>query len=172
MAVVEFEQGTQAFLTAKITGILPALNEDLAGKVKAVSAPPVFTHSIGDVPNAETPQICTYLLSNVPRRTAGNQKVITAVFNVRALVPLAGDNTAMNFEMTRQVAAAHLMTLFDDDSLVLTPKINAGLLGIVAGMEGERGPLVDIWPFKMANGVTTVRGFEFSYSLSFSLQTR
>ena len=172
MAVVEYEQGMQSFLTAQMTKMLPGLNADLAAKVKAAASPPVFTHAIGDVPNAASPQICTYWMSNAPRRTANNQKVITVMFNIRALIPLAGDNTPMNFEMTRQVAAAHLMTLFDDDGIVLTPKINAGLFGVVSAMDGERGPAVDLWPFKMADGVTTVRGFEFPYSLSFSLQTR
>lgn len=172
MAVIEYEQGTQAFLTAKITALLTDLNTDLEAKVKAVSSPPAFVHAIGDQPAAGSPTLCTYLMSNSPRRTADNQKVITVMFNVKALIPLAGDNTPMNFEMTRQVAAAHLMTLFDDDSQVLTPKINAGLFGVVSAMDGERGTLVDIWPFVMSDKVTTVRGFEFPYSLSFSLQTR
>lgn len=169
---VEFEQGTQTFLTEKITALLPALNADLAQKVVSLAAPPVFEHKIGDIPSVSGPRLCTYMLSNGPRRTAQNQKVITVMFNILALIPTAGDNTAMNFEMARQVSAAHILTLFDDDSQVLTPKISAGLIGAVSALEGERGDLVDIWPRKMADGVTTVRGWEMPYTVSFSLQTR
>ena len=170
--VVEYEQGTQAFLTSHLTAILPDMNTDLAAKVQSVGNAPAFTHRIGDQPNTAAPTLCTYLMSNTARRTADNQKVVTVTFNVLTLIPVAGDNTPMNFEMTRQVAAAHLMTLFDDDSLVLTPKINAGLLGVVNAFDGERGDLVDIWPRKMTDKITVVHGFEFPYALSFSLQTR
>ena len=55
---------------------------------------------------------------------------------------------------------------------MLTPTIDAGLIGVVTASRAERGDFSDIFPRLMADGVSVVRGWRVPYSASFSLQTR
>jgi hypothetical protein len=91
---------------------------------------------------------------------------------VICLIPTAGDDSSANFEMARQVAADHVTTVFDDDALVLAPTVAAGLIPSFKALGGERGPIVDIFPRRMADGVSVCRGWEMTYTLTFSLRTR
>jgi hypothetical protein len=167
----ELAQGTTAYLLTLHQALLPALNADLAAKVAGAPTAP-FVAVIGDTATAGVNKIGLTFSGDRPTRTASDEKAISLIFKVICLIPGAGNDSSANFEMARQVARDHLTTVYDDDALVLSPKINGGLLGTIQALGGERGPVVDLFPRKMADGVTTVRGFEMTYQVVFSLKVR
>lgn len=163
-------RGTQGFLQAALISLLPGLNASLAASVtSAGGVPPVFQVQVGDATNVAGCRLCTYFTASSSARTAKHEKIITVYFNIIALIPTAGDNTSANFEMARQASADVVLTYFDDDSKVLTPKIDSGLCGTLTAYDGERGSLVDTWPKTMDDKVTVVRGWQMPFSLSFSI---
>lgn len=167
---LDLVRGTQGFLQASLASLLPGLNASLAASVTSIDGvPPVFQMQIGDATNVAGCRLCTYFTASSPSRTAKHEKIITVYFNIIALIPTAGDNTTSNFEMARQTSADVVLTYFDDDSKVLTPKINSGLCSVLTAYDGGRGSLVDTWPKTMEDKVTVVRGWQMPYSLSFSI---
>ncbi len=166
-------RGTQGFLQAALKSLLPGLNAQLAASVTSIDGlPPVFQVQIGDAANVAGCRLCTYFTASTVQRTSSQpaQKIIAISFNIMALIPTAGDNTSANFEMARQASADTVLTYFDDDTHVLTPKIDSGLCGPLRALSGQRGDLVDTWPKTMDDKVTVVRGWQMPYSVSFSIQ--
>ena len=174
--IAELRQGAAGWIIAQLSGLLAALNTDLAAKVTPNTATqaqcPPFVVQVGDTVSAGVNKLCVTFSGDRPARTASDQKAIALTFKVTCLIPAAGDDTSANFEMARQVAADHVTTIFDDDALVISPTVAAGLLGNIKAMSGERGPIVDIFPRLMGDGVTVVRGWQMAYDITFSLKTR
>lgn len=168
---IEIVQGVYSFLKGKIEGVLPSINTDLAAKV-TTATPPAFEVTLGEVASTTTPRIGIAFRSDEPSWAGRGEKTRHVSFEILVMVPEQADASESNYEMTRQVAADHLLTLFDDDAQVLNPRINAGDFGVITAMEAERGVVATTWPRKMPDEKTLSRGFSFPYHTLWAVKTR
>ena len=164
-----FLRGTTAFLIAQITNSLPGMNADIAASVRGSVAITPIVARVGLPPNVKTPTICTsWVHTDVNRFATDGEKILEICVNLNLLLPLAGENTAMNFEAAMQVSAEWTLAWILDDSVCLTPLINCGTLGNVQLYEGEAGPM-QVRLKKLGDGITWVRGWEIPFYARFSI---
>lgn len=166
---VRYAEGLRDFLLAQLTPMRLDLNTDLTAKVSGGFVP--FEIVSGSVPNASAPRLALSWQNDQRTRAAEHEKLITVRFKIDALIPVAGNNTASNFETARQVSYAWVQSLLDDDAVMQNPYINAGGIGNVTGIAGECGDFNDLFPRLMADGTTVVHGWSVPYSCTFSLKT-
>lgn len=172
---LETVQGMGKFVHSTLAGIIPDLNEDLAVKVKHLASgtqPPVFQAKEGEVLTLPNPVLCAKYLRQRRAWDGQSLKEVTVWYRIMCLVPVAGPNTPMAFEMCRRVASDHLATVFLNDDIVLLPVIDAGIIPEWKAMEAEIGDEEDIWPALMPDKVTTAHGWMTTYQATFSLKTR
>jgi hypothetical protein len=164
-------RGTAAWLYNLINGQLTDINAELTASVVSTATAPQFALQMGDPQNVSSPTICITHAGTVRSQAAQHNYNLTPSFRIIVLIPQSGDNTPENFEMARQVAADHLSMLLTDETVSLAPLINAGSLGNLRAQRASWSNLIDIFPRKMANSVTVVRGFELQLAVAFSLQS-
>lgn len=162
-------RGTTAFIKGKLDGIIAGLNADLASAVVG-GTPPQFVVGIGRVLSADRPRLNVWHSSMPPpARMAQYSKNVTDVFFIGAYLPEAGPDTAMAFEMACQVSKEWVRSIFLDDAQVLKPTIFGGSLGNITAYEAEIGDQLDLFPSKLADGITVSRGWEMMYAVTFNL---
>ena len=135
---------------------LKALNSDLATNVPGL---PVFETILGMPSNVSGPTLAVDYKSDLPpKRAATGEKLVGLSFQVMCLLPSAGSNSPDDFAVCKARARDFITTLFDEDINSLTPRIDAGLIGIVSALEGARGGITDLYGMETEDKVTRVRG--------------
>jgi hypothetical protein len=174
-AKLEIVQGMGKFLHTTLEGIIPDLNTDLASKIKtqnSVTSPPVFSVAEGEILSLPHPVLAAKYAWKDPRRDGNSIVDITVAYRIMCLVPVAGPNTSMAFEMARRVASDHVASVFLDDTRVLLPVIDGGIIKPWKAMGAQIGREDDIFPALMPDKQTTAHGWMTTYSATFSLNTR
>lgn len=169
---VEIGEGLIKFLVAQLESILDDLNADLAAKVKANGSIAPFVIAIGDVPNPAGPTLCVDSSARTRQRVCDTEVAVWVTCKILCLIPTMGDDTSMNFAMARIVADDHVSTLMLNDAVMLLPVIDAGDIPSLQAEEAYAGDVMDIWPRKIADGKTYVRGWATTYTAKFNIETR
>ena len=168
-AYPQLVRGTAAWLYSVVNAQMAQINTELTAAITSAKGAPQFTMSMGDPLVVTAPTLAVLFGSTTRTRFAQHNYQFILNFRVCCLIPHAGDDTAMDHEMARQVAADNLLNLFTDESLTLTPKVVAGPLGTIRALYTDFSTLMDIFPRKLADGKTIVRGFELPISVGFDL---
>jgi len=165
-----------AWLAAEVDKTIPAINAALASNVRGASTPTQFAPKcyIGDLPNASEMRICVDANNGPPPQQIATDgiKMVTINFRVMGLIPISGDLTAMNFEAARQTSLSYTLGWLDDDSVSLSPTVSiADLPGASAkAVQAMRGSWMTYLGTRMADGITSIRGWTIYYTMQFGVQ--
>jgi len=169
-----------AFIRAKLDQNLSLINAKIASRLASVKPTPQFNpeSQIGELPVTSTP----YMTVNMGAvRTGGpisgravggvNHYMPSFTFFITALIPLAGDNLAVNYEVMLQAAAGYTLKWLQDSKQSLLPVVSLASIPDIAvmGVDGIPGDLVPIFPSTQADGVTVQRGFKIPYTIRFDV---
>lgn len=161
-------QGSTAWLYDVVGEQIAQINAELADAVKG-GVPPHFAMFMGVPLTPTSPTVAVTYASTARTQVAQHNYRFDLRFRVMVLLPHSGDDSAAAFEMARQVAADNLQALFSDEDRTLTPSVNAGPLGTLNVLSTAFSGINDLFPRKLADGKTVIRGFELPFTMSFVL---
>lgn len=169
-----------AFIRAKLDENLPLINAKIAASLVSVKPTPQFapTSLIGELPVTPTPYmtVCMGAVRSggpISGRAVGgvNHYMPSYTFFITALIPLAGDNLAVNYEIMLQAAAGATLEWLQDSKQSLLPVVSLSTIPDIAvlAVDGTPGDLVPIFPSTQADGKTVQRGFKIPYTIRFDV---
>lgn len=173
MPTLELSQGLGKFLNSKLSGLIDGINEDIAAKVISTAGipAPVFVYRDAIPDNPDRCMVAIKVVSDSKTREGMGIITRTVTYKIACLIPWAGDNLPENFEIAYRITSDWVLTLLDDDSQMLIPVINAGVLPYLEARGADRGDAVDLWPSRLTDGKTLVHGWSVLYQVIFSVAT-
>jgi hypothetical protein len=165
-------KGTAGWLLSVLNAQVSEINSELSASIVSAKAAPQFSVVMGDPLIVMQPTIAVTFRGLTRTRFAQHNYQFNLTFGILVLVPHAGDDTSMNFEMCSQIASDNLMSLFTDETLTLTPKIAAGTLGVVHALLTDFTNIINFFPRTQLDGKSIVRGFELPLTIMHTLKSQ
>ena len=167
------------FLRLQQDSVLAAINGAIVADYVGVKPVPSFNIEtwVGEIPNPPSPYftVCFASSNNVDFLATGTgnggHEQLALTLNLKCLIPLAGDNTPLNYELMLQCAVDETHAWMDNSLIALSPVIthpNAPGEQAKAFMCG-RGPIMTIFPHKSADGKTMIRGWTVPFTFNFDV---
>lgn len=161
-------QGTTGYYQKTLKDALPSLNTELTAKL-ATDAPPAFALMIGNPPNVASPMIGLYAESGQNGDMAQNIDKETVFLVIAVLIPKVGENTASEFEMTKQVALDVLKSAVAT-AAGQAPNVTFGSDGTAwRALRAQWTSWASLWPFTMADGVTMIHRYELRVRVDYQI---